>query len=284
MWRWHRSWAADVVDDSKPAYSDFRGLFGTIEEYHGATLYRDVLAPWLARNGTAARTWLAQVAQRRGNPIPAVSVDESVTLYALSRINDVLLSRCLPGPTSELSLDDYIVFVTGIGMQVAREASFSPFYHEIVNVEQDPVADAAIVVRHECWPALMLGSMMFSRAGAAVAGGRQHIRKDIAETSTLYWAFRRRNRPRQDLSVGWGSNSQWGTLFRRDYRIGEFFYFNVDGTNDLAHPFPEPDRDGLTPQARLELLLHRCFISATNPSHDCFPYDDTYRLAIPGAD
>ena len=31
-----------------------------------------------------------------------------------------------------------------------------------------------------------------------------------------------------DQSVGWGSNSQWGTKFRRDYHFPGEFHFNVD--------------------------------------------------------
>jgi hypothetical protein len=134
----------------------------------------------------------------------------------------------------------------------------------------------------EHWPALMLGDMMFSRAGVAVTGGRAHIRKEIAETSTMYWAFRRRNRRIYDLSVGWGSNSQWRTSFRRDYRIARSLYFNVDDApNDLAQPSPPASPDDPPLPARLELLLHRCFITLPDPEEYCFPFNDTFRQAMP---
>ena len=98
------------------------------------------------------------------------------------------------------------------------------------------------------------------------------INKEIAENSTLFWAFRRRNRPTEDLSVGWGHNSQWRTVFRRDYHIGGIFYFNVDA---------EGDRDGnheLTEFERRELLVHRCFITVNRTDIDIFPYD--YKLQL----
>ena len=89
-----------------------------------------------------------------------------------------------------------------------------------------------------------------------------------------------KNRACQDLSVGWGSNSQWRTDFRRDYHAGTDFYFNVDGTNDLRRPLSEPDRDGLTRGERIELLTHRCFITVDKdkPLNDLWPYDDVLQL------
>jgi hypothetical protein len=123
----------------------------------------------------------------------------------------------------------------------------------------------------------LLGDMVFSRAGVRVSGGRRFIRKDVAESSTLYWAFRRKNRPSQDLSHGWGSNSQWRTRFRRDYRLGEEFHYNVDGKHDLAAPEPAAeDRDGLAREERIELLTNRCFIRTVKPHSDLWPYDDLH--------
>jgi len=202
----------------------------------------------------------------------------------LSRVNDTLLLSFQPAPVGasdrrpEISLDEYTAFMTAIGLHPVREAGFSPFFHEIVKVEQHPDVDAPIVVSGEYWPSLMLGNMMFSRAGVIVTSGREHIHKETAETSTMYWTFRRKTRPCYDLSVGWGSNSQWRTSFRRDYRIGRSFYFNVDGSNDLSLASPGKDRDDLTPQERLELLLHRCFIRGADPHEALFPFDDAYRI------
>jgi hypothetical protein len=123
--------------------------------------------------------------------------------------------------------------------------------------------------------------MMFSRAGVAVHGGTDRIRPQIATSSKMYWAFRRKNRPYHDLSQGWGSNLQWRTSLRRDYRIGGRFYFNVDGKNDLeGSGFRSPNEDGLSLAERIELLTNRCFIRTAKPHGDLWPYDDCYSVPI----
>jgi hypothetical protein len=127
----------------------------------------------------------------------------------------------------------------------------------------------------------MLGGMLFSRAGARVSGGRRLIRKVVAESSTLYWAYRRKNRPYQDLSHGWGSDSQWRTRFRRDYRCGPQLLYNVDGTHDMDVPdATADDSDSLSRDERIELLTNRCFILTARPHNDLWPYDDVFRTRI----
>jgi hypothetical protein len=193
-----------------------------------------------------------------------------------------------PGPA--VTLDQYRAFVGGLGLAEVRPAGFHPFFHEIVHVDQAEDPEEAISVVDTSWPCLMLGDMMFSRAGVRVRAGTRHARKQPAETSRLYWAHRRRNRPTTDQSDGWGSNSQWRTSFRRDCRIGDSFHYNIDARNtedwvDLGSPvssWPEgnrPDDDeGLnpkvTPQQRIELLTHRCAVISAG-FEDSYPYADT---------
>lgn len=119
------------------------------------------------------------------------------------------------------------------------------------------------------------------RAGVSAIGGRHVCSAPLAQTSTLYWAYRRKYRPYVDLSHGWGSNSQWRTSFRRDYRIDGHLYYNVDGEHDLSlHKLTGPcsgsgnETDSLTRQERLELLIHRCFITTDKPGSALWPYDD----------
>ncbi|WP_437297214.1 hypothetical protein [Sorangium sp. So ce426] len=112
-----------------------------------------------------------------------------------------------------------------------------------------------------------------------MCGGSDVIRKGIAESSTMYWAYRRKNRPQQDLSQGWGSNSQWRTAFRRDYRVGQTSYYNVDGKRDLsALESTVEDDEGLTREERVELLTNRCFIFTAKPHDDLWPYDDKLQI------
>ena len=151
----------------------------------------------------------------------------------------------------------------------------------------------------------MLGNMMFSRAGVSVRGGRNHIRKEIVERSTIYWTYWRRYRPSNDLSHGWGSNSQWRTSFRRDYQTEESYFYNVDTDESRMVDLTDPDLEftkptgSITPRspradqisarmngaARLqhtEFVRHRCFIKTDiggDDRYDLWPYDDFYSEA-----
>ena len=125
------------------------------------------------------------------------------------------------------------------------------------------------------WPGVRWGDLLMSREGVRVRAGVQHIHKSVAETSTLYFTYRRAYRDVSDLSHGWGHNSQWRTALRRFYCTAESFHYNVDGKHDLRARSRKPDRDGLTPGERHELLVHRCFVRCEKPSGDLWPYDDT---------
>jgi hypothetical protein len=262
----------------------YRELFDLIHGKPSRPVYWYVIAPWVESHA-GERDWLHSFASRQGSPIPKADVVDLWRLDALSRVNETLLLNFQHGRGDgsdwsgpNISPDDYVRFAESLGLTVTASPSFSPFYHEIVEVEEARDEDQPVRVVSTLWPCLMLGDMMFSRAGVRISGGTRFIRKDVAESSTLYWAFRRKNRPFRDLSHGWGSNSQWRTSFRRDYRIGEEFHYNVDGKHDLAVPEPATeDRDGLTPAERVELLTNRCFVTTTKPHDDLWPYDDMLR-------
>jgi hypothetical protein len=232
--------------------------------------------------------WLREFAARPGSPVPPASEDELQRLYALSRVNQTLLLRFQPGNVEgvdyrgpDLTTEEYVTLMTALGFDVVYEAVFSPFFHEIVKVDQDPDDTRPITLVDTYWPALMLGDMLFSRAGVRVRGGGNVIRKDIAESSTLYWAWRRKNRRVADQSAGWGSHSQWKTAFRRDYRKDELFLFNVDGVRSLMEPLPD-DEVALTRDARAEHLFHRCFITCDKTDDDLLSLDDTCALNAEG--
>ena len=262
----------------------FRELYTALIDYEGGSDYRDVLAPWVEAN-TDERDWLRSFASRSRTPVPAAEPDDLWELYALGRVNEILLLRFQRGqadendwPGPEISLHEYVAFAESLGLAIALPQPFSPFYHEIVEVHQADDEECPVSVLATFWPCLMLGEMLFSRAGVRVLGGRKFIRKEVAESSTLYWAYRRKNRPYHDLSRGWGSNSQWGTNFRRDYRVGQGFHYNVDGKHDLTVMEPAAkDPDGLTRDERIELLTNRCFVTTTKPHDDLFPYNDMFR-------
>jgi hypothetical protein len=214
-----------------------------------------------------------------------------------------LLDAPRPSPTEDeiagcfprIGEDDYARFFEALGFERHSEPTFSPFYHEIVQVEETADDAAAVEIVRQFWPGLRYGELMFARAGVGVRCSGKVLTKAIAEQSTLYWAHRRLRRPTQDLSVGWGHNSQWRTRFRRDYADDEHYYFNVDGDIDIGGPVPRWHADSsevgsgeydpgddpehpLPPAARRELLVHRCFVRSTPPHGDRFPYEDTLTL------
>ena len=265
--------------------ADYRGLFDSIHTKDCRPLYAHVLAPWVDAHA-AERDWLCSFASRSGSPVPPAEPEDLWRLYALSRVNEILLLCFQRGradgtdwPGLKVSLDEYVWFAESLGLAVAEAQPFSPFYHEIVKVDQADNEEQPVTLLSTFWPCLMLGNMMFSRAGVRVSGGKRFIRKEVAESSTLYWAYRRKNRPYQDLSHGWGSNSQWRTSFRRDYLLGRAVHYNVDRRHDLSRPESRSeDRDGLTCEERIELLTNRCFITAMKAHGDLYPYDDRYQM------
>lgn len=263
----------------------YRELFDAIVSYQGTNLYADLLQPWCV-NSIAVKAWLNNFAANSRSSIPNASIEDLWQLYALSRVNDLLISRLrnenaqIASTEVEISTSNYLDFMRSLGLEIANSREFSPFYHEIVEVIQDEPQHAEITVVAILWDALVLGNMMFSRAGTCVAGGVANINKSIAETSTLYWTYQRPKRRCQDSSYGWGSNSQWRTTFRRDYKIDGDIYYNVDGKNNLN--LGQSHNDELELSEQIELVKHRCFITVDKPDDDLFPYSDRYYQALQG--
>jgi len=211
------------------------------------------------------------------------------TLYAISRVSDFLLDffQAPPGepaPFLGFSEATYVQFFEALGLQTFDERSFSPFFHEIVEVEPVDDPSGGVEIVRQFWPGLMFGSLMVARAGVGVRCHPSIIRKDVAETSPLYFAYGRRRRLTVDLSMGAGHNSQWQTEFRRDYVDGDLVHFNVDGRIDLSGSEPTPvDEDPnavLSIEARRELLMNRCLVTAPEPGQpgELYPFYD--RLTV----
>lgn len=268
---------APVHDDQWPYFQLCEALLA----YDGASAARDLLRPWL-REHRDERRWFGALARQRPPTVPAMSREDSWRLYAMSRIADLLRLSCARRPGHEevwrctTPLAAYLELMDELGFQRVKQPDFHPFFHEVVVVEQDPDDDAPVRILAELWPAHALGPLLFARAGCRVAAGRRHMVKEIAEGSTLYWAWARNNRPVHDLSLGWGHASQWRTAFRRDYMLGDELHYNVD-----AAPLPLDEDDDLTDDDRLELLRHRCFVRCPEPHDDRFPYDLRHREPRP---
>lgn len=214
------------------------------------------------------------------SPLRAWAPADPATLfdaYAIHRV-DAWLRQGFQRPAHgdgrpiDVTVDAYVDLWRGLGMTPVAPRVFHPFFVEIVDVEPDPDPAAAPTLLELVWPCLMWGQMLFARAGGRIRAGADVIDHQVACTSTLYWAHVRRDRPCQDLSTGWGSNSQWSTRFRRDYVDGELLRYNVDA---ILRPATATARDD-------ELLRYRCSVRAP-ALDDAFPYDCTAVEPMPPA-
>jgi hypothetical protein len=109
---------------------------------------------------------------------------------------------------------------------------------------------------------------------------QQFARRPWADSSTLYWTFRRRYRSTADLSQGWGHNSQWRTSFRRDFATPAEFIYNaggIDPLDGLRAPEHFPPEVPLPPRLERQLLVNRCLLEAPPQGADPYPYDWTLR-------
>lgn len=255
-----------------PEQEPYRVLHEALLSYDRDTPWTHLLAPWLERYGEERR-WLDTLCARTGRLLPPMTADESMRLYALSRIVELLQLSLAPRTAEHawdpapVSRDEHARFMDALGLERIDRGGFHPFFHEVVVVDQTEDDGAAPEVVEEFWPGYMLGSLLVTRAGCRVRAGRRHLDKPVAERSTLYWAYARNGRPTEDLGLGWGGNSQWRTQFRRDYLLDGVLHYNVAPA--ASPPTPDPD---LGPAETLELVRHRCFVTTALPSGDRWPY------------
>lgn len=256
-------------------------LCSALLNYEGPDTYEDLLKAWPEANAAECR-WFVEFGGRGIGGADAVTDEDLCRLYAASRVSQLLLLRFQSGRADgtdyrgpSLSVEGFRLFHEAVGFRVPPAAPFHPFFHEIVEVRQaaDPAVRPETV--GELWPTLMLGDMMYCRGGCAVTVGAEHAVKATAEGSKLYWAFRRKNRPYEDQSHGWGGNSQWRTRLRRDYATPSGFRYNVDGGDVLNTATRAVD--GTDAATLIELVRHRCLVRTALPDTDFYPYSYAYR-------
>lgn len=261
-------------------------LYLALRDYPGDAPWREVILPaWSTL--TDNRDFLRELQVRPCAAWPEIDVEELWTLYAMSRVSDLLLlrfQRDLPGQMGyagpNVTLEQYCELFQHLGFVQRPVHRFHPFDCEIVEVQPSP--DGEVAVTKVLWPAMMLGNMLFSRAGVVLQAPTDFCARDLVTTSTLYWAHLRKRRRTADLSVGWGSSSQWRTPLRRDFDLGDHYAYNVDRCNeaiDLRTSVPAHDEDDpvswLEAPDRIDLLRFRC-LTKLWVSHDFWVYDDYF--------
>ena len=131
--------------------------------------HSEALVPWLARY-PSERDWLERFAERPGAPVPPATVEDLWRLYALCRVVETLLLRFQPGPSAHdswegpiLDQDELRDFVEALGLRADEAPDYSPFDHEVVEVDHVGGQGRLEVVTH-LWPRLTLGPLMIARA------------------------------------------------------------------------------------------------------------------------
>lgn len=216
-------------------------------------------------------------------------------LYAASRVRDALLlahqpapaddsvreldkalhreqPRCRPVPVAQTT-----EFFAAIGCEPVTEAGFDPILHEIIACEPAADPNAPIEVTGQAWPALMIGELVFGRAGVRVRAGAAHAVPGIADRSTLHWAYWRRHRQTSDGSHRWGHNSQWRTEIRRDYLTsgGRVYDYDAFSTYNRSRRLFRADDGVVRPltQEQASFIKNRCLLRGTDEPdcrfHDC---------------
>ncbi len=257
-----------------------------------------VVDPWLDEHADAVREALLPLAVFGGWTRATYEFGDPLELlYALSRVSDALIYKFQPQlpPGSEtpwahdiheperwphVTRAQYLAAFSRLGMTPIGEATFEPFFHEVVHVTQHQRPQAPVEITGTLWPGLMFGQMLFNRTGVTVRAGAQHLVAGIADRSPLHEVFMRRYRETLDGSLGWGHNSQWKTDFRRDYLTDTAFHFNVDQE-------PDPDQYLLgqpktpTPTEQTDLVRHRCLTRPLQDPHASHRTSQIGRLTIP---
>ena len=239
----------------------------------------------------ARQEWMSDLARRAASvarldhTMPAEPETDDLRetlweLYAASRVRDALLLAHQPDAADDsvrdldkalyrdlprflpVPVDQITQFFAAIGGQPVTEASFDPILHEIISCEAADQPDAPIQVTGHAWPALMIGELVFTRAGVHVQAGSAHAVPGIADRSTLEWEYWRRHRTTCDGSFWWGHNSQWRTELRRDYITSRGHVYDYDSFSSFSRQMrlltPDDSADGPLTADQVSLIKNRC--------------------------
>jgi hypothetical protein len=261
-----------------------RDLFEEILNYDGDNIFSEVLNLWVEEN--SYETYLGGLS-KFVSPDQTLNfpIDDSWELYALSRVLDILTLRFQPNKKADgsewvgplLTLADYIKFIEALGLKIVSLAEYKPFYYEIFEAIPGKVN---FQVSEIIFPPVMLENLLIKRGGSIITLNPLNFDLETVNDSTIYWAYRRKNRKYEDLSHGWGSNSQWRTSFRFDYDYPDYYLYNAEGEIDLNLPntnvLDELKEYDLSLNEAIEITVNRHFLTSKKQDNDLFPYNYKY--------
>ncbi|MFZ6712538.1 tetratricopeptide repeat protein [Undibacterium sp. TC9W] len=256
-------------------------MFHDIDRYDGESIWEDVILKKWEKFKDAGQ-YYSELKNRKCvyKPWPPTTWFELDAFFHAARANESLISLLHPAnprfQRTNFTLDRYISLFEHVGFDIHWPAQFHPFHCEVIEVEQTEGNDVEIV--ETLWPEIMLGNMMFSRAGVRVRAPRHLLTKGIADRHCLYWCYAR------DLRTSSCHESDSDSIaFRRDFDLGDRYAYNVDGGSkfeitDLTNPFEADFVDSdMSVEERISLLRYRCAVNVEYPNFESFwPYEDYF--------
>jgi hypothetical protein len=252
-----------------------RDLHDVILSYEGNDLYKDVLAPWIRENDY--KNYWDEL-----NIVKGISQEDNWKLYAFSRVLDLLTLNFQPNNGADesswlgpkISITEYLDFIGLLGLEIKYQKDFNPFYCEVIEAK---AGNENFKIETCLFPAIKLKNVIVKRSGVIITVNPKDFNIALINSAKTYWTYRRKNRRYQDLSHGWGHNSQWRTEIRIDIESNDRFIYNEHGTsslNDVTEELIEKLRQqNLELDEAIELTKNRHFINCIKDDGDLFPYD-----------
>ncbi len=248
-------------------------LFQDILEHKGKYYDLESLRSWVIDNSTE-KEWIKRLSIFTIDDWQRIDDVDLCKLYSLGRINELLLLSFQKTDykdygIAKITKSQYIEFFTALNMNAFTIDNYSPFHHEIHEIKESAKIDEIKIDEHLS-PTLMIGNLLFSRGIVNLRTPIDTFEKDLCEKSKIYWSYIRSNRESEDLSHGWGHNSQWRTQFRLDIESDDTYVYNLRGSEDLSNKKWKQE------VINLDLLRYRHMVNKGIENEDIWIYDSKY--------
>lgn len=260
--------------------NSIKELYEKILGYNGEKILENQILNWIEKNDYAE--FIRKIRDSLLNKnIVEISQEVNMELYALSRILDLSTLRFQKnnkkdgsdylGPLK--SIEEYLKLLNSLCLDIVFPNQFNKFDCEII----EAVNGQNNFEIMEClYPSVRIQNLLIKRAGVIISLNQNDCDLDLINNSKIYWTFRRKNRIFQDLSHGWGHNSQWRTEFRMDIETENSYIYNKSGSIDLNKMTENLEQElkeqNLAINEAIELTTFRHFITTVKDDNDLFPY------------